>query len=250
MNHRRPFCMGAVMLACMLMSASTRAQEPKIYLDLDAVTAEPGQQIAVSVFIENLPDSIQAYQMNLSMSRPDIAAFMPVIDQAGTLTEDWNGGITLINDHYGRITSSAGFPPSWAPIPPNTSGTLVKFVVELYCNIPDTVQDRTLDIYISPVNTVFANARGEVVEPLDLTQGSVTAGLRCPYQGDIEPDGFITSIDLAAIISALFEGGPNPQDVCCPTYRFDFDCDGFVTALDLSVIIDHLFAGGHGPCIP
>jgi hypothetical protein len=72
----------------------------------------------------------------------------------------------------------------------------------------------------------------------------------CPAQGDIEPDGFLTSLDLAAIIDALFVEGPNPQDIYCPTYRFDLDCDFFTTALDLSIIIDHLFVSGPDPCEP
>jgi hypothetical protein len=72
----------------------------------------------------------------------------------------------------------------------------------------------------------------------------------CTDQGDSEPDGFITAVDLAAVIDALFAGGANPQDPDCPTFRFDLDCDGFTTALDLAAIIDHLFSGGPGPCDP
>jgi hypothetical protein len=72
----------------------------------------------------------------------------------------------------------------------------------------------------------------------------------CPSQGDIEPDGFITSLDLAAVIDALFAAGENPRDPVCPTYRFDLDCDAFTTSLDLSLIIDYLFVSGSGPCDP
>ncbi len=72
----------------------------------------------------------------------------------------------------------------------------------------------------------------------------------CTNQGDSEPDGFITAIDLAAVIDALFAGGANPQELECPTFRFDLDCDQFTTALDLAVVIDHLFAGGPEPCDP
>jgi hypothetical protein len=72
----------------------------------------------------------------------------------------------------------------------------------------------------------------------------------CPNQGDIEPDGFITSLDLSACIDILFAGAEDVQDTRCPGPRFDLDCDGFTTSLDLSIIIDHLFAGGPGPCDP
>ena len=70
----------------------------------------------------------------------------------------------------------------------------------------------------------------------------------CPNQGDIEPDGFLTALDLSACIDVLFAGDPDIQDEGCPSPRFDLDCDGFSTALDLSILIDHLFAGGAGPC--
>ncbi|HUT56661.1 MAG TPA: dockerin type I domain-containing protein [Phycisphaerae bacterium] len=67
-------------------------------------------------------------------------------------------------------------------------------------------------------------------------------------QGDIEPDGFLTALDLAACIDILFAGSPDVQDAGCPSPRYDIDCDGFSTAIDLAKLIDHLFAGGDGPC--
>lgn len=72
----------------------------------------------------------------------------------------------------------------------------------------------------------------------------------CSNQGDAEPDGFVTALDLASCIDILFAGAPDLHDPACPSPRFDLDCDGFSTALDLSQIIDHLFAGGAGPCDP
>jgi hypothetical protein len=72
----------------------------------------------------------------------------------------------------------------------------------------------------------------------------------CPFQGDIEPDGFITAVDLGSCVDILFDGDPDVQEPACLTTRFDLDCDGFTTALDLSMITDHIFAGGPGPCDP
>lgn len=70
----------------------------------------------------------------------------------------------------------------------------------------------------------------------------------CPYQCDFDADGFVTAIDLAAMIDVLFAGSPDPQDPDCPITRADFDCDGFATAIDLAGLIDYLFAGGQAPC--
>jgi len=72
----------------------------------------------------------------------------------------------------------------------------------------------------------------------------------CPFQSDFDEDGFLTALDLSAMIDILFAGQPDVQDINCPNPRADFDCDGFSTALDLSGLIDHLFAGGAGPCDP
>jgi hypothetical protein len=175
-------------------------------------------------------------------------------DLAGTLTEDWDYLVArTVGGHDLRITGIAdtdydGFA---GDLPPGTSGVLFKFVARVQC-IADTLQDRTVRLSLSPINTFFSDPHGQLIEPLELTQGSVTVEPNgtCPHQGDIEPDGFITSIDLAGVISALFEGGDDPQDVCCPTTRFDMDCDGFLTSLDLSMMIDYLFGGGPGPCDP
>lgn len=70
----------------------------------------------------------------------------------------------------------------------------------------------------------------------------------CPYQCDLDGDGFITAIDLAEMIDVLFAGTPDVQDPDCPLTRADFDCDGYATAIDLAGLIDHLFAGGQAPC--
>jgi hypothetical protein len=72
----------------------------------------------------------------------------------------------------------------------------------------------------------------------------------CPSQADIEPDGFITALDLSSCIDILFGSADDVQDDSCPTPRFDLDCDGFTTALDLARLIDHLFASDEGPCDP
>jgi hypothetical protein len=72
----------------------------------------------------------------------------------------------------------------------------------------------------------------------------------CPHQSDFDEDGFLTSLDLSAMIDILFSGADDVQDETCVTPRADFDCDDFSTSLDLSGLIDHLFVSGPGPCDP
>jgi hypothetical protein len=72
----------------------------------------------------------------------------------------------------------------------------------------------------------------------------------CFYQSDFDEDGFITALDLGAMIDILFAGAEGIQDPGCPTSRADFDNNGFPDALDLGLLIDHLFVGGPPPCEP
>lgn len=82
------------------------------------------------------------------------------------------------------------------------------------------------------------------------TPDAANSDCACLNQGDFEPDGFVTALDLASCIDILFAGATDVHDPGCPSPRFDLDCDGFSTALDLAKLIDHLFAGGSGPCDP
>ena len=78
----------------------------------------------------------------------------------------------------------------------------------------------------------------------------MVGGCDCPYQCDYDKDGFLTALDLGALIDVLFAGRPEEQDPNCPATRGDFDNDGFPTALDLGFLIDHLFAGAPPPVDP
>ncbi|MEW5873661.1 MAG: LamG-like jellyroll fold domain-containing protein [Candidatus Zixiibacteriota bacterium] len=72
----------------------------------------------------------------------------------------------------------------------------------------------------------------------------------CPFQGDLNGDGFVDAVDLAILIDIVFFGAPDVQDPCCPTTRGDFNGDGFVDATDLAFLIDYVFFGGIGPTDP
>ena len=72
----------------------------------------------------------------------------------------------------------------------------------------------------------------------------------CPYQGDLDADGFPTALDLGELIDVLFEGTADPQDVNCPATRADCNGNGFADAVDLILFVDYLFAAGAGPADP
>lgn len=259
---------------CCVKAQSVYAQSPEIYLDVEEDVARPGNLVPVSIYIENLGDSIRAFQLGLTLDRPDIMSFqsytsiqtcyecgdvacttvtaypctvdvVPVTAE-GTLAENWEFiQANTFGSYDIRLTGIAdtdfdGLP---GPIVPFTNGILIKVIAEVYCDIADTLSDRTVVATISPVNTYFSNASGELIEPLDLTSGAVT--ITYTQNGDMDGDGFHTALDLGRLIDMLFAGADPP----CPPYVADFNCDGFPDALDLGWLIDYLFAGGpFSPC--
>lgn len=69
----------------------------------------------------------------------------------------------------------------------------------------------------------------------------------CPFEADLDGNGFIDATDLAFVIDIVFFGGTDIQDPNCPKTRADFDGNGFADATDLAFLIDHVFFGGSGP---
>ncbi|MEW5874053.1 MAG: dockerin type I domain-containing protein [Candidatus Zixiibacteriota bacterium] len=264
----------AVITTSALVFHPTSLLGQQIYLDIEEQISRPGNIVPVSIFVENLGDSIQAFQMGITLDRPDIMSFqsdtviqtcyecadsactsvvafactvavVPVTAE-GSLTQNWE---FVQANTFGsfdiRITGIAdtdfdGLP---GPVVPFTNGILVKVQAQVFCDIPDTLQDRTVTATISPVNTYFSNTVGELIEPLDFTAGTVTVLIK--QRGDFNGDGFVDAVDLALAIDQVFFGGAAP----CPEHITDMSCDGFADALDLAWLIDYIFFGGSpAPC--
>ena len=264
----------ALAAAVCLTTESVHAQAPQIYLDVEEEIARPGNLVPVSIFIENLGDSIRAFQLGLTLDRPDIMSFQTYtsiqtcyecgdmactsvvaypctvevvpVTASGTLVQNWE---FIQANTFGsfdiRLTGIADtdLDALPGPIVPFTSGILIKVIAEVFCDIADTLTDRTVVATISPVNTYFSNAQGTLIQPLDLTPGAVT--ITFTQNGDMDGDGFHTALDLGVMIDLLFAGGDYP----CPIYVADMNCDGFPDVLDMGWLIDLLFAAGPpSPC--
>lgn len=260
--------------ALCLTTQVVHAQTPQIYLDVEEDIARVGNLVPVSIYIENLGDSIRAFQLGLTLDRPDIMSFQTYtsiqtcyecgdiacttavaypctvdvvpVTASGTLVQNWEFVQANTSGSYDiRLTGIAdtdfnGLP---GPIVPFTNGILIKVIARVFCDIPDTLTDRTVTATISPVNTYFSNAQGNLIQPLDLTSGAVT--IVYTQNGDLDGDGFHTALDLGRLIDYLFAGASAP----CPAYVADMNCDDFPDVLDLGWLIDFLFAGGiPSPC--
>jgi hypothetical protein len=141
-------------------------------------------------------------------------------------------------------------------VEPPATGTVVTFSTDATDNCPDVTVGCT-----PPSGSFFGEGTTTVVcvamddcGNMDVCQFDVTINVispcSCPNQCDIEPDGFLTPLDLNAMIDILYASAADIQDPLCPSPRFDFDCDGFTTPLDMSGLIDHLFISGPGPGHP
>jgi hypothetical protein len=146
------------------------------------------------------------------------------------------------------FTRIAFVSPHWLPPGTDVTGSMI-----LTVDVTSTLGTFEIDTTCTdPANRfVLIDEFGLPIVP-SFVKGVITIGpsCACPYQGDFDADGFVTSLDLAAIIDILFASAPDPQDPDCPATRSDLDCDGFATPLDLTAIIDHLFVSGSAPCDP
>lgn len=103
--------------------------------------------------------------------------------------------------------------------------------------------------YVGPVEfTYYAN--DGLVNSISPATVYITVRPNMFQVADFDQDGFITALDVAAEIDALFAGGLNPRSTACDATCADFDCDGQANTLDLGQLIDHVYGGGPGPCDP
>ncbi|MBD3299015.1 MAG: hypothetical protein GF341_10195, partial [candidate division Zixibacteria bacterium] len=162
----------AIAIVACVGATQVTAQTPEIVVDIEEEIGRPGNLVPMSILIENLSDSIEAFQMGITLSRPDLMFFdadttvdtcyecadsactslvsypctveVVPIDEQGTLTETWDyvqartfGSFDL------RITAIAdnNFDELPGPITPFTNGILIKVVGKVFCDVPDTLTD-------------------------------------------------------------------------------------------------------------
>jgi hypothetical protein len=275
MSRRLPFLIwiGVLVFIVGYSAHQTQAQTPKIYLDVADTSAAPGAVVPLSIFLQNMGDSIQGFQLSLTLSRPDIMEFKAdtmiqtcykCADEActtvvaypctvavvpsssvGTLTHNWDyvqartyGSFDIqltgiVDNNFDRLP---------LPILPYSSGVLIKVIGSVFCEIPDTLQDRTVFVTANIVGSYFSNTKGTLIQPLSFTSGSVT--ILQTNRGDLNSDFGIDVFDIVKLIDIVFSGGA-PS---CPDYLTDVNCDGSSDVFDLIYLIEYAFSGGPPPC--
>jgi len=114
--------------------------------------------------------------------------------------------------------------------------------------------------------TIVAVEPGHIVHtfscdvPDDITLGDYTVLLKTPFgifampggglmralgDHDVNRDGRLNIVDLTAIVSYIFSGGPPPLPGLS---NGDLDCDGRVNVGDVTRLMAFMFQGGSLPC--
>lgn len=106
------------------------------------------------------------------------------------------------------------------------------------------------DAYYTAVIRVATPCGGYLEDRTIVFAAGTPVACACPFQGDLNADGFPDALDLNELIDGLFFGGTIVTDPLCPTGRGDLNNDGFPDALDLNYLIDQLFFGGPPPIDP
>jgi len=262
-----------MLLTAVLFHADTcPAQSDKVVISLRDTTAYPGQIVHLPLKVWNLTDTIEGYQVEYTLDRPDLIAFpdtivfdtaiacvdppsctimdttvdtIPLIplDANGTLTSGWEilSGTNLGNPTFVRVTAIADFTGDNIPpgIPPVTLDTvLIELVVAVDCH-PDTISGVIVNIV--PNKFDFSNQLGQLILPVSSQGARVT--VLAPVAGDLNYSGSVDAVDLSKMIDCILRS----DCPICDAVVTDFTCDGVPDAVDLSFLIDHIFFGGPAP---
>lgn len=236
-------------------------------IDVGDTLGTPGTSVPVSLYLQNLSDSIQGFTVSITLSNPDLMAFVsqtvidtcyPCLDSActqldtvqctievvpsttqNTLIQNWDhaqartfGGTNILVSGIADVD----FDQSPLPILPFTNGVLIKVIAQVNCDIPDTLSDRVVLLDINPPQTFLTNPKGRTIPSYTILDADTTiAG----------PD---TTVHLWLYRTALkYQNG----SITVPfTLKGDLNKDGFFDVLDVVALVNIAFRGFSEPCPP
>ena len=237
-------------------------------IDVGDTLGAQGTGVPVSLYLQNLSDSIQGFAISITLSRPDLMQFVsqttidtcyPCLDSActmldtvqctievvpstvqNTLIQNWDhaqartfGGTNILVSGIADVD----FDRSPLPILPFTNGVLIKVIAQVNCNIPDTLSNRVVLLDINAPQTFLANTKGRTIPSYTtLDADTITSG------------GVDTTIQLWLYRTALkIQNG----SITVPfTFKGDMNKDGVFDVLDVVGMVNVAFRGQPEPCPP
>jgi hypothetical protein len=237
-------------------------------IDVGDTLGAPGTGVPVSLYLQNLSDSIQGFTISITLSRPDLMQFVsqttidtcyPCLDSACTVLDTVQCTIEVVpvtvqntliqNWDYAQARTFGGtnilvsgiadvdFDQSPLPILPFTNGVLIKVIAQVNCNIPDTLSNRVVLLDVNAAQTFLANTKGRTIPSwITLNADTITSG------------GVDTTIQLWLYRTAMkIQNG----SITVPfTLKGDMNKDGVFNVLDLVGMVNVAFRGQPEPCPP
>ena len=132
--------------------------EPILSVHADSVyVCAMKDSVIIPVYLKNLTDIVQAFEIWIILSRPDLIQFtgttFEMVDTAGTLTSGWGMTAHSLGDQgYDIHITGAPRPEQPGIIPPQYGQIpLLRLIGRIY-DIPDTTTDTTVNLYIQHEN--------------------------------------------------------------------------------------------------
>jgi len=290
-SSARPVMVLALSLIVSVFSLAQSAPEspnsPILTVAIDNASGFPGQQnVAISVNLANVQDSISAFTIWLKVTRPECMRFkidtvviqgfpavVGFLDTSNTLMKGWeyldtrsmsgNGTDLLIT---GIANANGGPPAVKAPLAPG-QGTMFR----VYCNItniPDSMTDRTVVIQIEKYfldKFVFSRPDGTAIGFYNIIRPD-TQCWRCDLwnppgvcqswtkvpdppcdEQRIVPDT-VPKLDTTKVYA--WDGEMLIGPGCCVGTTGNVNMAGIVDLSDLSALVSYLTGGGYVlPCV-
>ncbi|MEW5875206.1 MAG: hypothetical protein AB1752_08515 [Candidatus Zixiibacteriota bacterium] len=272
-------------LAVLAVVAGTAGAANRVAVQ--SMSAFPSGDIAVGVYVENdvevrsvvVPLIIKSVNPNAYMTALTLTNPVPGSRMAGKLPDIvasntypvGNAAVSGCNSAW--YTDGGGFATIGQPdyissdgvllarqrifgptLPAGTDFPVGAGIPSFRLNVTVTETDGVFEIdttCVTPANHLsYNNMSGQQVVPT-FTKGTITIlPCVCPWQGDINADGFIDAVDLAKQINVTYFGQAETWDPSCTSPRTDYDGDHLSSVNDLVRCIDHVFFGGAGPVDP
>lgn len=265
----------ALVCAIAVAPAAVHAQDTAIYVSIRDTFAYAGQEVHIDVMISNLRDTIDGYQIQYMVDRPNMMFFTDTlvpetiivcanppsctvldtvidtvmktpVDTQASLTAPWEytAGRNLGEPSVVRMTAIADLTGDNKPkgIPPGTTNAvLVKLIAFVYCP-PDPLgggQVRLLPTL--PLNNDFSDPYGNLIVPLSSHGGTIT--ILDPVPGDLDYSGAADVLDVIKLLGCAFEN----KCPTCAAIKTDYNCDLSTDVFDVIFMIEYVFSGGPVP---
>jgi len=235
-------------------NVEAQAQEP-FRMVIGNVSGHVGQLVEIPFYVLTQEDSLDGFQIQVSLSVPDLmyfevdtvifeddTSFVCDFDTTRTLTSGWetiNARSTLGNGLDLRLMgmSSTGGEDDIPGIPDSTQGVLLRVFGRIRGGLADSLTNRTVYLYVGGPATYYSNEIGDLIDPVENVFGSVTVLVGEP--GDVNCDGSINPLDVVFLVNYVYMG----WDMLCLLERGDLTCEGQVNPIDVTHLVNFVYNG-------